>query len=367
MAGLAARHLTALLEVVRTMHDVPERLACTCGTGMRTLIGADIATFSDFDLRTSIVSETTDPADAITAHGREMLERHLHDQPLVAHYARTGDGRAHKSSDLLSQSALHRLPFYNECVKPFFGTNYQIAIALVAQPSRVIGLSLSRQRRDFSERDRDMLDLLRPHVAHAVRHAESLKSLAVNGSTGEGGGIKQHEVVVVTAHGRILSESARARDWTDRYFGRSRSPGWLHDEIWRWLEARLRARDDVAAGPSADRLVAHDAVTRLVVRHAVGGDSVFVLMEQQQIAAVARLMQLGLTPREAEVLLWVAEGKATQAIALITGSAARTVEKHLERIYAKLNVENRTAAAAIVHDLVPRDDRPLANQDGVTS
>jgi DNA-binding CsgD family transcriptional regulator len=64
-----------------------------------------------------------------------------------------------------------------------------------------------------------------------------------------------------------------------------------------------------------------------------------------------KLADLGLTPREIEVLRWVVEGKATSAIATIIGSSVRTVHKHLERIYRKLNVENRTAAAAAVHAL----------------
>lgn len=52
-----------------------------------------------------------------------------------------------------------------------------------------------------------------------------------------------------------------------------------------------------------------------------------------------------LTPREREVLEWVAAGKTSRDIASILGASARTIEKHLERIYEKLGVENRTAAA----------------------
>jgi DNA-binding CsgD family transcriptional regulator len=52
-----------------------------------------------------------------------------------------------------------------------------------------------------------------------------------------------------------------------------------------------------------------------------------------------------LTAREREVLEWVAAGKTNRDIAAILGASARTVEKHLERIYEKLGVETRTAAA----------------------
>ncbi|WP_315838777.1 response regulator [Bradyrhizobium prioriisuperbiae] len=57
--------------------------------------------------------------------------------------------------------------------------------------------------------------------------------------------------------------------------------------------------------------------------------------------------ELGLTAREGEVLAWLSKGKANRDIAQILGLSPRTVDKHLEQIYAKLGVENRTAAAAM--------------------
>jgi DNA-binding CsgD family transcriptional regulator len=68
------------------------------------------------------------------------------------------------------------------------------------------------------------------------------------------------------------------------------------------------------------------------------------------IAASARRpealeVRFGLTPREAEVLLWVAEGKTNPEIALILGNRPSTVRTHLEHVFAKLGVETRHAAA----------------------
>jgi DNA-binding response OmpR family regulator/DNA-binding CsgD family transcriptional regulator len=57
--------------------------------------------------------------------------------------------------------------------------------------------------------------------------------------------------------------------------------------------------------------------------------------------------ELGLTTREGEVLSWLSKGKTNRDIAQILGLSPRTVDKHLEQIYAKLGVENRTAAAAV--------------------
>jgi DNA-binding NarL/FixJ family response regulator len=57
------------------------------------------------------------------------------------------------------------------------------------------------------------------------------------------------------------------------------------------------------------------------------------------------LESLGLTPREAEVLFWIAQGKTNAEIGLILEAAAATVKKHVERILEKLEVENRQSAA----------------------
>lgn len=64
--------------------------------------------------------------------------------------------------------------------------------------------------------------------------------------------------------------------------------------------------------------------------------------------ATRKLVALGLTLREAEVLIWVARGKTSGEIAVILGAKPATVSKHLDHIYQKLGVENRTAAAAYV-------------------
>jgi DNA-binding NarL/FixJ family response regulator len=56
------------------------------------------------------------------------------------------------------------------------------------------------------------------------------------------------------------------------------------------------------------------------------------------------LLKLGLTPRVAEVLLWVAQGKTNADIATILGISESTVKKHLLEIFEKLSVETRSAA-----------------------
>ena len=70
------------------------------------------------------------------------------------------------------------------------------------------------------------------------------------------------------------------------------------------------------------------------------------------IPAPEDLQRIGLTPREAEVLHWVIQGKRNCEIAEIIGARDRTVGKHVERILAKLCVETRTAAANIALEVL---------------
>jgi DNA-binding NarL/FixJ family response regulator len=57
------------------------------------------------------------------------------------------------------------------------------------------------------------------------------------------------------------------------------------------------------------------------------------------------LVALGLTNREAEVLLWVAQGKSNGDVAIILGMGEKTVKQHLGNVFEKLGVENRNAAS----------------------
>lgn len=74
-------------------------------------------------------------------------------------------------------------------------------------------------------------------------------------------------------------------------------------------------------------------------------------------SSAAPLETLGLTVREAEVLLWVAQGKANADVATILGMSEKTVKIHLGHIFEKLNVETRTAAAMIAMETLTRVKR----------
>ncbi len=81
----------------------------------------------------------------------------------------------------------------------------------------------------------------------------------------------------------------------------------------------------------------------------IGADEILLRLVASDPSSEETLLKqrLGLTTRESEVLLWLGRGKSNRDIAEILALSPRTVNKHLELIYAKLGVENRAAAAGI--------------------
>jgi DNA-binding NarL/FixJ family response regulator len=85
------------------------------------------------------------------------------------------------------------------------------------------------------------------------------------------------------------------------------------------------------------------------------GETMLLLELQREGASTSasRLSNAALTPRETEVLSWLAKGKTNRDIADILGMSPRTVNKHLEHIFEKLGVETRAAAAALASGHLP--------------
>jgi DNA-binding response OmpR family regulator len=94
------------------------------------------------------------------------------------------------------------------------------------------------------------------------------------------------------------------------------------------------------------RLAAHVRNAR-AARQALAAGRVEQAPDWSTAPGATRLDDAALTPRETEVLSWLAKGKTNRDIAEILGMSHRTVNKHLEHIFEKLGVETRAAAAAL--------------------
>lgn len=119
-----------------------------------------------------------------------------------------------------------------------------------------------------------------------------------------------------------------------------------------WNGARLEGAEDWLKGAARDErlpaLWSGDTVAYTFIAVVDDGEFLLAAGPAKALDEAAPLKErYALTSREAEVLMWIAKGKSNRDIGEILGLSPRTVNKHLEQIFAKLGVENRTAAAAI--------------------
>ena len=158
-----------------------------------------------------------------------LLPREVHEtfaalstqNPIAAHFLDTGDGRATRISDLVTRRELHRLELYQQVYRPL-GIEYQIAFTLPSNAQRILGATLSRCARDFSARERDLLNLARPYLIQMYRNAiahselEAEPSLSVPALQARGLSRRQAQILRLVAAGRTTPQAATVLAITPR-------------------------------------------------------------------------------------------------------------------------------------------------------
>jgi len=234
MSALTSRDLHAALGALRAIgEDAPANFARRGLGALSQLIGSDLTTLSVCDLDSNHRSVVTDAPGAISACQIQVFDRYFHEHPLVRAHGRNPAAVTRRISDLVADHAFHETPLYNDYYRPI-GIRHAMAVPIHVDGRLLVSFVFNRAGSGFGERELELAEAVRPHLANLYRLSGSIPR---------------------------------------------------------------------AAGAP-------------------------------------------LTAREREVLEWVAAGKTNRDIAAILGAGPRTIEKHLERIYEKLGVETRTAAAA---------------------
>ena len=193
-------------------------------------------------------------------------------------------------------------------------------------------------------RAQEVLARLATHVRNARAARLAREALDVGG----------HGVLVVDGRGRIAWRPPQAQRWSAEFFNGAgpaapgpAPPGALADACADWLRAAHAGGD---AARTVCRRHATDGRTLLARRLGdIGmGEAMWLLsLQNAGQAQASRLATAALTPRETEVLSWVAKGKTNRDVGDILGLSPRTVNKHLEHVFEKLGVETRAAATAL--------------------
>jgi len=164
-------------------------------------------------------------------------------------------------------------------------------------------------------------------------------------------------ITVRASDGKLMWQTPLARELLLAYYGTSAPE--TPKPVVAWLQRHLADAEQQIEPP---RLQAMLGGRRLTFRlhQQTGDDDWLIVMREVSDSAVIEAMTISfkLTAREAEVLYWVVKGKINRDIAEILGASPATVKKHLERVFVKLGVETRTAAAGMamnrIRQLLPQ-------------
>lgn len=279
----------------------------------------------------------------------------FHEHPLrwAVERAWTEGQQAGRWSDVVTLREFRQTALYQDFFR-YMETRHQMAVTFPVCQQAVIGLSYTRSRCDFRDEDMQLLELFAPHVRQMVQtmmgRAEMEAALALSAIA-----IEHEALMLVDQDGNLRFASEAGRRVVREYFAASEGdplPVALRQWVLRAPAAggmmvleRPDRRLDCACGPPVPWTGAS-----LEEIFSSGDRPLFVrclrFTETKEADAVRMLQALGLTPREAEVLHWMTQGKRNSEIAVILGLSERTADKHREHVFAKLGVETRTAAVA---------------------
>ncbi|HEY1690459.1 MAG TPA: LuxR C-terminal-related transcriptional regulator [Solirubrobacteraceae bacterium] len=137
-------------------------------SALHETVPSDIVSFNEVSPDPSLTFALADPPLGESSH--EAFGRFAHENPILTFYQRTGSGRATRFSDVSTVEELHATDLYKEVYRPL-GVEHQIAFTLPSPADFVLGIALSRREHDFSDFERDLLNLARPFLIQAYQNA----------------------------------------------------------------------------------------------------------------------------------------------------------------------------------------------------
>jgi PAS domain-containing protein len=306
------------------------------------IVPSDVASWNRIDLSTGAVEHEAAPVDAEPRMAFQEVSATASCHPLLHPHA-MGLQPAVRLSDAIEPRRLQRSELYGELLHRS-GGEYGISIAVRPHAGEALVFALGRHEREFSERDRDVLDLARPGLEHTLQLADArqrlLLALASNPPAGTG-------VVLLDDCGEIQYASREAERWLAEHFGeggRGPNSGWLPEPVASWLALPPRpALESVREG------------RRLTIRLLPGEPHALLVEEEVARFRAGTLAQLGLTGREREVLEAARATGADARLSLLHAESGiadelflslHAVRERLERLEDKLGVHTLPDAIA---------------------
>jgi DNA-binding CsgD family transcriptional regulator len=362
LVGLLALNDTqSLHQGIQTLYTLSnlETFGVDALTIVNQLVPSDMPTLHATKVRTRQVSHSFLPNfPGFTPEMEKVIDRHFGEHPIIHHMPQTLSG-AYQISDFVSQKEFHCFEgLYQQFLRPldieeqmtFFLPNATSDSwsKVMQTDATLVGFSLHRAQHNFTERDRLILNLLRPHLFQAYCNVQHYQQLQ-NDLDQLQQSLNHLGVVILDALGRVQSIAPQAIKWLETYFSAPTCTAHLPDHLWSWVKHQITELTKTSDLPkSCLPLHIQQAGKELVIRLVIEqpGERYLLLLEEQTPSPMNSLALLGLSQRETEVLTCVMQGKDNKAIATHLSINVSTVRKHLESIYSKWAVHSRTEAIA---------------------
>jgi DNA-binding CsgD family transcriptional regulator len=286
----------------------------------------------------------------------EVAKAHFFEHPVAQNFPKALGG-AYKISDFINQQQLYRLEgLYQQYLRvmgvqdqmTLFLTETQHLPGMPPQEMPSVCFGLHREQWNFSERDRLLLNLLRPHLVQAYQNARAFHKSQQKARQFQQS-LEQLKVIVLDADLRVQLMSAETAQCLKTYFPGVSAAGQLPDFVTSWVRYQVDCLHSPLELPSSQlsltiELPGRKLILRLSPDRAVG--HYLLLLEEQESLSPKALAYLGLSDRETQVVLGLIKGWDNSAIARQLGMKSGTVRKHLENIYRKLQVQSRSEAVS---------------------
>ena len=212
----AARGFARALFGSRTVAELRRRAL----SGLAELVPADVLMWDRVELATGAVRHPAIPADAEPRGAFAAIVGDVAGHPLLSsHAARRRP--ALRLSEAVDPRRLSHSELYGDLLHPS-GVEYAITVGVRAERREMVVAGLGRSERQFSERDRDVLDLVRPVLEAALRDAQAREQLDRALATITPSGTA---VVLLDRYGEIEHSSHDAERWLAEHFGAAERPG----------------------------------------------------------------------------------------------------------------------------------------------
>lgn len=178
--------------------------------GLPALVASEFTTLSICHLASGKREVFGLPAGALSAEDRAAFDRHFHEHPLVRFHAYQGGRVPQRISDSVPFEQFRRTTLYNDYYRRI-RIDHAIALPIYVRDGLLVSFVLNRTRRDFTDRERALLEVLRPHLARiyqrinsfgqlTAREAEVLRWVAAGKSDAQIGAILRISARTVQKH-----------------------------------------------------------------------------------------------------------------------------------------------------------------------